>query len=708
MPVEGEVKPSAAFEDALQHHKSGRLNEAERLYQQILASNPEHFDALHLSGVIAHQRGRYGEAIALIERAVARDPNAFPAFNNLGLAYRAFGDVTRASECFARAIALSPQYAAAHNNLGLLFLARGRFDEAAAEFSQVLPLTPDSAEVHFRLALARHSGGNLDAAISAYRQALKLNTDLPEAHLQLARALEAQGNTAEALAGYQEALLLKPDLAEAHFSIGSILQGQGMIDDALECFSTALSLKPDFVEAHWAHAMSQIETVYSAEGDHRNSTRAFSRALEELETWFDSKRIINGHMAVGSQQPFFLAYVEQNNRAVLSQYGDLCRRLMADWESRQGIVMTSPAREAKLRLGIISGHIHDQSVWTAIIRGWCAYIDPSRISLHVFHTGIPEDGETAYARSRVVSFTHGARGLREWVDAVIEQKLDVIIYPEIGMDPTTARLANLRLAPVQIVAWGHPETSGLPTIDYYLSAEAFEPPGAQANYREKLVALPNLGCAYSPLDVEPTALDFEALGLNSNVPLLICAGTPMKYPPAHDAVFVKIARELGQCQFVFFNHFRENLSEKLRQRLDAAFLEADMYFSEHTVYLPWLKRPAFFGLMKRADVYLDTMGFSGFNTAMQAIECQTPVVAWDGAFMRGRLASGILRRMGLSELVARTEDEYVRLVVKLARDEGYRLQIRERIAELRGSLFGDLAPVRALEEFLGWATASIR
>ncbi len=97
---------------------------------------------------------------------------------------------------------------------------------------------------------------------------------------------------------------------------------------------------------------------------------------------------------------------------------------------------------------------------------------------------------------------------------------------------------------------------------------------------------------------------------------------------------------------MFFNHFREDLSEKLQQRLEAAFLEKDLYFSEYAVYLPWLKREAFYALLKRSDVFLDTMGFSGFGTAMQAIECGLPVVAWEGRFMRGRLTSGILKRMG--------------------------------------------------------------
>jgi predicted O-linked N-acetylglucosamine transferase (SPINDLY family) len=104
--------------------------------------------------------------------------------------------------------------------------------------------------------------------------------------------------------------------------------------------------------------------------------------------------------------------------------------------------------------------------------------------------------------------------------------------------------------------------------------------------------------------------------------------------------------------------------------------------------------------MKCADAYLDTIGFSGFNTAMQAVECGLPIVAREGRFMRGRLASGILKRMGLSELVATSEEDYIAIAVRLAQDAEYRRRMRERIVKTRHILFGDLAPVRALEEFL--------
>jgi predicted O-linked N-acetylglucosamine transferase (SPINDLY family) len=278
--------------------------------------------------------------------------------------------------------------------------------------------------------------------------------------------------------------------------------------------------------------------------------------------------------------------------------------------------------------------------------------------------------------------------------------LDVLLYPEIGMDGTSLKLASLRLAPVQAASWGHPETTGLPTVDYYLSAEDFEPPGAQAWYREKLITLPGLGCIYEPHNTAFDASPVDNLALNRSGVLLLCPGTPYKYLPRHDAIFIEIARRMPECRFVFCHDTQPSVSRMVENRLRAAFAGAGMRFDDHVSFVPRQSRAGFFGLMQIADFCLDTIGFSGFNTTMQAVECGLPVVGYEGRFMRGRFASGILRHMRLSELVATTDEQYVELVAKLASDVAYLQRVRAGIAEAAPGLFGDPSPLPALEDFL--------
>jgi len=194
--------------------------------------------------------------------------------------------------------------------------------------------------------------------------------------------------------------------------------------------------------------------------------------------------------------------------------------------------------------------------------------------------------------------------------------------------------------------------------------------------------------------------DFAALGLPQEVPLLLCPGTPFKYSPLYDAVWIEICRRARPCRLVFFRPNVGDVSDELERRLEQRYAQAGLRFADCVTFVPTLDRARFFGLMQRAHLLLDTPGFSGFNTAMQAIECGLPVVGHEGEFMRGRLASGILRRMGMDALVATTDDAYVDLAVALTRDAALRLQLRDDMIARRGVLFGDLEPVRALERFL--------
>jgi predicted O-linked N-acetylglucosamine transferase (SPINDLY family) len=252
---------------------------------------------------------------------------------------------------------------------------------------------------------------------------------------------------------------------------------------------------------------------------------------------------------------------------------------------------------------------------------------------------------------------------------------------------------------MQAASWGHPETTGLPSIDCYLSAEDLEPPDAQAHYTERLLSLPGLGC-YLERPAAAPASAAPALELGAGVPILVCPGLPLKYAPQHDWVFPEIARRLQRCRFVFFSHWNRLLSERLGERLRRAFDAQGLDSHRFVSFVPWQAPAAFLELLRRADVYLDTIGFSGFNTALQAVQCALPIVTREGRFLRGRLASGILKRLGLPELVLADEQAYVDAAVKLAADKAYRQQVARRMELARGALYEDPAPIRALEHLL--------
>jgi predicted O-linked N-acetylglucosamine transferase (SPINDLY family) len=227
-----------------------------------------------------------------------------------------------------------------------------------------------------------------------------------------------------------------------------------------------------------------------------------------------------------------------------------------------------------------------------------------------------------------------------------------------------------------------------------------EPENSDKYYTEQLIKLPNLGSYYKPSTVIPIYTDHKKFGIKADQPVLICPGTPFKYQPQHDHIFVDIAKQLGSCQFIFFTYINKQLTYLLKERLASHFSESGLNSNDYCIFIPWQPKSAFYGLMNKADIYLDTIGFSGFNTALQAIECGLPIVTREGRFMRGRLASGILKRIGLKELIAKDDNDFVNLAVKIATDQKYNRLIRNKIDKNRDFLYNDLKPIRALEQFI--------
>jgi predicted O-linked N-acetylglucosamine transferase (SPINDLY family) len=685
-------------------HARGELERAEGLLRAALQSREQFPEALVILSSVLEARGDLVGALSPLEQALAQRPGYAGALRNHGMLLCRLERWDEAVPVLRRALEPGGRDADALYWLGNALVHRERPEEALQAYSDAVALRPDFAEAWCNRGNLLAVRGSLEEAECCLRRALELKPGYADAHVGLGNVLGASDHLGEAEDRYRKGIALDPAISQAHMNLGIVLWQQGRWREAAEACRAAISLSPGAPEPRWALAMCHIPPLREP-GEELSALRdGFAQQLDELERWFDAGHSAFGPLAVGVAQPFWLAYQDQPNRALLERYGRLCARLMGQWQARCEPRPASPRAPGPVRVAVVSQYLRAHSVWSALVKGWFQQLDTRRLSLSAFCLDAREDGETRYARSRAARFVQGHIGIERWVQAIAEVQPDVLVYPEIGMDPMSLKLASLRLAPVQAASWGHPETTGLPTIDYYLSAQGLEPDGAQAHYSEKLVSLPNLGCCVEPEAVQAAPPDLAAWGIEAHAPLLLCPGSPFKYAPEQDWVLAEIARRLGRCRLLFFTSRNRALSAKLQARLRASFAARGLEFERCASFVPWQEKAAFYGLLGRADAYLDTIGFSGFNTALQAIQCGLPIVALQGRFLRGRLASGILQRMGLDELVARSEQQYVDLAVRLAGDRAYREGMRRLIESRRHVLFGDTAPIRALEEFLGRAT----
>ncbi len=621
---------------AVAYHQSGQLRQATALYEQVLKAQPTHPEVLHLLGVCRQQQGSLHSAIQLIQQALAQQP----------------------------------QFPDAHFNLGIALKQAGQLAEAKTHFQLALEQSGPDPEILYQLGLVLRQQGHLEAALDPLAQALKL----------------------------------QPDFADAAYTLAILLRDCGQEAKAAELFHQLWERDPADLAAALGWCVSQLPLLYETESQISTAREQYRQALNQVK---GKQNLLTGDVAtleraaagIGLVQPFFLPYQGQNDHDLQQVYGSLvCEVMTARYPHQPTPKLRSNGR---LRVGIVSGLFRDHSVWKILTRGWVEALDRSQVALYGFHTSAIQDEITQSLPQYVEQFVAGSRNVEDWQSQIRSAQLDVLLYPEVGIDPMCARLAALRLAPIQAMAWGHPETSGLLTIDAFLSSQLMEPADGATHYCEQLIPLPGIGTYYVPLEIAPTSVNWQAWGVDPAKVLYLCAQSLFKYLPQYDCVFPRIAAEVKDCQFLFLRgRFSQGIHERFWQRMRRAFQAHDLAAEEYVVLLPELSPAEYAAYNALGDIYLDSIGWSGGNTTLEALPHGLPIVTLPGSLMRGRHTYAILQQMGIRDTIAHTLDEYVQIASRLGLDPEWREQMGQQVKVRQDRVYRDPAPIRALEEWL--------
>jgi protein O-GlcNAc transferase len=513
--------------------------------------------------------------------------------------------------------------------------------------------------------------------------------------------LRAVGRLDEAIAQYDVVLRIDPHFFMAHYNRGMALRGQNRIGQAKQSFSRAYSLKPDFLEAEFAMGMAELPVLYETAAEISDRRAAYAERLAKLCRDVEIAGAPEASAgAVGSHQPFYLPYQGFNDRELQASYGALVGTIMSSKYPAPTLPRRSAATEP-IRLGIVSGFFRLHSNWKIPIKGWLRQLDRERFHITGYYTAAERDAETETAAALCNRFVQGPLSLDAWRRTILDDAPHVLLYPEIGMDKTTAQLAAQRLASVQCCSWGHPVTSGFPTMDFFLSSDLMEPPDGQMHYTEKLIRLANLSIYYEPNESRSDPIERSALGLRSGAIVYWCCQSLPKYLPQYDQVFARIAREVGDCQFTFIEFAgNSQINEIFKARLDRAFSEVGLRAADFCVMLPRLDPGSYISALGQCDILLDSIGWSGCNSTLESLVHNLPIVTMTGELMRGRHSSAILGMMGIFETTAQTVDQYVSMAVALGRNAERRTALAARIASNKHRVYRDSACVTDLEEFL--------
>ena len=285
--------------------------------------------------------------------------------------------------------------------------------------------------------------------------------------------------------------------------------------------------------------------------------------------------------------------------------------------------------------------------------------------------------------------------------------LDVLLYADIGMEPVTYFLAFSRLAPVQCAFYGHPDTSGVDTIDHYLSWASAESDDAADWYSERLALLsPAVTYAHLPkVEWAGRPADRSALGVAPGERLYTCVQTPYKLHPDFDDLLAGILESDPQARIRLVQAPVKAWGVALTQRL-ARRLGPLM---SRVAFLPFMARADYMALLAASDVILDTPHFSGGGTTLDAIATATPVVTLAGPTLRSSQTRALFDRMGVRDGISVDGADYVRRAVDMASHSDLRADMAQRIRRSSGLLFEDVGMVREVEAlFRQWVARAPR
>lgn len=648
--------PRARLDAANTDLRAGRVEAATAAFRAVL-EEPTTAEALHGLGLSRLQAGDTQAALPLLRAAVALDPS--PQYtHNLARAADRAGLAGEAAELERAVLAASPEYLPAWLGLSASLAAQGKRTEAAGVLLDLI---------------SRAVGGGNESAIT---HAAATAATLDPGH----KALLATANR---------------------------LRVAGQVGPARTLLAARLAQAPADLAAGLALAMTELAVIHMTEAEATQRRAAYSAALARLYAGVataDAGALAAGAGEVGNAKPFFLSYQGEDDTALMRRYGAIVGRLMDTAPSPSPEPSPPPARRrpARLRVGFVTAYFHLHSV-SKLFGGWIRHLDRDRFEVLGYHLGAAQDAVSNDLARHCAAFRHGLPDEAAWMGRIAEDRPDVLIYPEIGMHPLAVRLAARRLAPLQCVAWGHPVTTGLGTIDAFLSSDLMEPEDGARHYTETLVRLPNLSIHYEPLAEDPAAprrLDF---GIDERATVFVCCQSLFKYHPGDDGVLAAIARRVPHARFLFIGDpAREPNARLTRERMIGAGIP-----SSALVFVPAVPAASFPGLLRAGDIYLDTLRWSGGNTTLEAIACGLPIVTCPGPLMRGRHSAAILRRMGLARRIAATREAYVDMAVRLSDPDSRHDAVVEIVAS-RDRLYRDPEPVRALETFLHQAAGQAR
>lgn len=721
----------------------GHVDEALAQVHRLLDADPDSVEALSLAARLELARKNYESAIRHATNLCALAPESADSWYVLGRTRRGLDQNAMAIDCFRRAIRIKPDQVAFHVSLGAALRAAGQIDEAMAAYRQALVLDPSNLAARRNLLNAQVASGQHTAA-GLLPEAHGQMQDLQERCAIQARRRYASGDYAGALYDANIGLERPPhdaalleiaaaaavQLKSAEVAVGryeqlaavapsnpSIRRGllagfdssvkAGRRGDVDRYVSTLLRLEKDpGVGEILRRADSLVlPAINKSRAAILESRGAYERALDELlarDIRLPGDSMISSLWIIPS---FYLAYHGECDRELMIKAARLWANAIPSLRRIAPHCAAGMRRPGRIRLGIVSRFLHWHSIGKTTA-GLLREFDREAFEIFLLHI-VPSTVDETTRRMRESSDHYleipedqFLNGSAERIEAL---ELDVLFFQDIGMEPCSYYLAFARFAPVQCVSYGHPNTTGIATMDYFVSNDLYETQTSAAHYSESLFTLrdlPTLAYYYRPRRRE--LLHSRAqLGLPETGALYVCPQTLFKLHPDFDDILRGILERDPTGHVVLIRGGNLLWYGELLARIEAALGAS----SRRIIGLGELPQDGFLDLLACCDVMLDTPHFNGMNSSLEAFAVGLPIVTLPTGLQRGRHTLAMYRKMGITDCIAADPEGYIDIAVRLGTDREFNAGIRRAIAERSDVLYENVSVVREFERFFFSALA---
>ena len=706
----GEGRIQILLQQGLQLHQKGELIAAKALYSQVLQLQPLHFDALHLSGLIAAQSENFDDAVVLISKAISIKPSNCHAYCNLGNVYLNTGRYEIAIKNYTTALSLRPQYEEALYSRGLANQRSGRLDEAKIDYESALRINPNhigtltnlgnvfqlqkkydqaieayGRAINLKLPFAEpfNNRGNLyheqrrfDEAIADFDQALAINPNYPEALSNRANSFFYLKDYEKALEGYGKAIALRPNYAEALHNRGNLYRELRRYELAMADYNLAIAIKPDYEYLKGVHFANKMNIC-----DWSNLSADWHRVCSDIEL---SKKTIAPFMVLPISDSLEL----QKKVAELWVKEKHPHQPIPEYQSRK-------MEDARICIGYFSADFHEHATMYLMAQLFELH-DKNKFKIIGFSFG-PDKRDSMRLRA-VAAFDefYDVRNKTEQEIAQFSRDLGVDIAVDLKgftLDARTGIFAY-RAAPIQINYLGYPGTMGADFIDYIIADKVIIPEHLQYGYSEKVLYMPD---CYQVNDQKREIANIEyskrSLGLPEAGFIYCSFNANYKITPQVFECWMSILRQVeGSILWLLEDNSRAaiNLKNEAKKRgVDPGRL----VFAQHVPISEHLAR------LKVANLFLDAWPCNAHTTASDALWAGLPVLTFPGEAFASRVAASLVTAVGLPEMVMQSQIEYENTAIHYGKnpDDLFFLQEKLKSNKATSPLFDSLKFAKNIE-----------